>query len=165
MHWHLIWLKRSFYAYLCTKFISVCVCVQIYWPANPERIQECIMAGKNLQVKRDFMYHSLFRQLFLKCLITNKLNHFSPRCLDSLLVLSILKLSRHHKQALFMSDSFLFMSQMDCANFVRVLELYNQTHLYACGTGAFNPRCAFIPTNLFLRVRTTFPSVHLILFY
>uniref|UniRef100_A0A672KTU1 Semaphorin-3A-like n=1 Tax=Sinocyclocheilus grahami TaxID=75366 RepID=A0A672KTU1_SINGR len=62
---------------------------KIYWPASPDRIQNCIMAGKSLQ--------------------------------------------------------------MDCANFLRVLELYNQTHLYACGTGAFNPRCAFIPTNLFLR--------------
>ncbi|XP_059359586.1 sema domain, immunoglobulin domain (Ig), short basic domain, secreted, (semaphorin) 3H isoform X1 [Carassius carassius] len=62
---------------------------KIYWPASPDRIQNCIMAGKSLQT--------------------------------------------------------------DCANFLRVLELYNQTHLYACGTGAFNPRCAFIPTNLFLR--------------
>ncbi|XP_056628604.1 sema domain, immunoglobulin domain (Ig), short basic domain, secreted, (semaphorin) 3H isoform X2 [Triplophysa dalaica] len=62
---------------------------KIYWPANPDRIQDCLMAGKDLQ--------------------------------------------------------------MDCANFLRVLEPYNQTHLYACGTGAFNPRCAFIPTSLFLR--------------
>ncbi|XP_016331350.1 semaphorin-3ab-like [Sinocyclocheilus anshuiensis] len=62
---------------------------KIYWPASPDQIQNCIMAGKNLQ--------------------------------------------------------------MDCANFLRVLELYNQTHLYACGTGAFNPRCAYIPTNRFLR--------------
>uniref|UniRef100_A0A673HK24 Semaphorin-3ab-like n=1 Tax=Sinocyclocheilus rhinocerous TaxID=307959 RepID=A0A673HK24_9TELE len=62
---------------------------KIYWPASPDQIQNCIMAGKNLQ--------------------------------------------------------------MDCANFLRVLELYNQTHLYACGTGAFNPRCAFIPTNRFLK--------------
>uniref|UniRef100_A0A8C1YQC7 Sema domain, immunoglobulin domain (Ig), short basic domain, secreted, (semaphorin) 3H n=1 Tax=Cyprinus carpio TaxID=7962 RepID=A0A8C1YQC7_CYPCA len=41
---------------------------------SPDRIQNCIMAGKNLQVKHDFMKHSLFRQLFLKCLITNKIN-------------------------------------------------------------------------------------------
>ncbi|XP_076860035.1 sema domain, immunoglobulin domain (Ig), short basic domain, secreted, (semaphorin) 3H isoform X1 [Brachyhypopomus gauderio] len=40
--------------------------------------------------------------------------------------------------------------QLECANFLRVLEPYNQTHLYVCGTGAFNPRCAFIPTHLFL---------------
>ncbi|TRY66863.1 hypothetical protein DNTS_033030 [Danionella cerebrum] len=60
---------------------------KIHWPANPDRVEDCIMAGKNLQT--------------------------------------------------------------ECANFLRVLELYNQTHLYACGTGAFNPRCAFIPTTLF----------------
>ncbi|XP_073723924.1 sema domain, immunoglobulin domain (Ig), short basic domain, secreted, (semaphorin) 3H isoform X2 [Misgurnus anguillicaudatus] len=62
---------------------------KIHWPANPDRIQDCLLAGKD--------------------------------------------------------------QQMDCANFLRVLKMYNQTHLYACGTGAFNPRCAFIPTSLFFR--------------
>ncbi|XP_029471082.1 semaphorin-3E isoform X2 [Rhinatrema bivittatum] len=32
----------------------------------------------------------------------------------------------------------------ECANFVRVLHHYNRTHLLACGTGAFEPVCAFI---------------------
>ncbi|XP_042191564.1 semaphorin-3ab isoform X2 [Callorhinchus milii] len=32
----------------------------------------------------------------------------------------------------------------ECANYVRVLEFYNHTHLYACGTGAFHPICAYI---------------------
>lgn len=32
----------------------------------------------------------------------------------------------------------------DCANFIRVLHIYNNTHVYACGTGAFHPVCAFI---------------------
>ncbi|XP_012371945.1 semaphorin-3E [Octodon degus] len=32
----------------------------------------------------------------------------------------------------------------ECANFVRVLHHYNRTHLLACGTGAFDPLCAFI---------------------
>lgn len=27
------------------------VALQIYWPANPDRIQDCLMAGKDLQVK------------------------------------------------------------------------------------------------------------------
>ncbi|XP_036434989.1 sema domain, immunoglobulin domain (Ig), short basic domain, secreted, (semaphorin) 3H [Colossoma macropomum] len=61
---------------------------KIHWPANPDRIQDCLMAGKD--------------------------------------------------------------PQLECANFLRVLETYNQTHLYACGTGAFSPRCAFIPVQLFL---------------
>ncbi|KAJ8265141.1 hypothetical protein COCON_G00142400 [Conger conger] len=60
---------------------------QLFWPASPDRIQECLMAGKD------------------------------PEC--------------------------------ECANFLRVLEIYNHTHLYICGTGAFNPRCAFIPTTIF----------------
>ncbi|XP_069766106.1 semaphorin-3ab [Narcine bancroftii] len=32
----------------------------------------------------------------------------------------------------------------ECANFIRVLEHFNQTHLYSCGTGAFHPVCAYI---------------------
>ncbi|XP_034032522.1 semaphorin-3D [Thalassophryne amazonica] len=33
---------------------------------------------------------------------------------------------------------------LECGNFVRVLHNYNRTHIYACGTGAFHPNCAFI---------------------
>ncbi|XP_006896203.1 PREDICTED: semaphorin-3A isoform X2 [Elephantulus edwardii] len=32
----------------------------------------------------------------------------------------------------------------ECANFIKVLTAYNQTHLYACGTGAFHPICTYI---------------------
>uniref|UniRef100_A0A673BKY5 Semaphorin-3A-like n=1 Tax=Sphaeramia orbicularis TaxID=375764 RepID=A0A673BKY5_9TELE len=32
----------------------------------------------------------------------------------------------------------------ECSNFIRVLQPYNQTHLYICGTGAFHPICAYL---------------------
>ncbi|XP_064422494.1 semaphorin-3G-like [Latimeria chalumnae] len=32
----------------------------------------------------------------------------------------------------------------ECANYVRLLHPYNRTHLLACGTGAFQPVCAFV---------------------
>uniref|UniRef100_A0A6Q2XYK0 Uncharacterized protein n=1 Tax=Esox lucius TaxID=8010 RepID=A0A6Q2XYK0_ESOLU len=32
----------------------------------------------------------------------------------------------------------------ECANFIKVLQPFNQTHLYACGTGAFHPVCAYL---------------------
>ncbi|XP_044279210.1 semaphorin-3A [Varanus komodoensis] len=32
----------------------------------------------------------------------------------------------------------------ECANFIKVLKAYNQTHLYVCGTGAFHPVCTYI---------------------
>uniref|UniRef100_A0A671NCX8 Semaphorin-4A-like n=1 Tax=Sinocyclocheilus anshuiensis TaxID=1608454 RepID=A0A671NCX8_9TELE len=35
--------------------------------------------------------------------------------------------------------------KMDCHNFVRVLQVLNSTHMYACGTFAFSPRCIYIP--------------------
>ncbi|XP_029995387.1 sema domain, immunoglobulin domain (Ig), short basic domain, secreted, (semaphorin) 3bl isoform X2 [Sphaeramia orbicularis] len=34
--------------------------------------------------------------------------------------------------------------QTECANFVRLLQPYNRTHLLACGTGAFQPMCTFV---------------------
>ncbi|KAK0145356.1 Semaphorin-3E [Merluccius polli] len=32
----------------------------------------------------------------------------------------------------------------ECANYIKVLQQYNHTHLLACGTGAFNPTCALV---------------------
>nr|BAE22134.1 unnamed protein product [Mus musculus] len=32
----------------------------------------------------------------------------------------------------------------ECANFIRVLQPYNKTHVYVCGTGAFHPLCGYI---------------------
>ncbi|XP_026876046.2 semaphorin-3aa isoform X2 [Electrophorus electricus] len=32
----------------------------------------------------------------------------------------------------------------ECSNFVRVLQPFNQTHLYVCGTGAFHPICSYL---------------------
>ncbi|XP_004839830.1 semaphorin-3D isoform X1 [Heterocephalus glaber] len=32
----------------------------------------------------------------------------------------------------------------ECANFIRVLQPYNKTHTYVCGTGAFHPVCGYI---------------------
>uniref|UniRef100_A0A8C9XFH4 Sema domain, immunoglobulin domain (Ig), short basic domain, secreted, (semaphorin) 3Aa n=1 Tax=Sander lucioperca TaxID=283035 RepID=A0A8C9XFH4_SANLU len=32
----------------------------------------------------------------------------------------------------------------ECSNFIRVLQPYNQTHMYICGTGAFHPICSFL---------------------
>ncbi|XP_017261440.1 semaphorin-3E isoform X1 [Kryptolebias marmoratus] len=32
----------------------------------------------------------------------------------------------------------------ECANYIKVLQQYNQTHLLVCGTGAFNPVCVLV---------------------
>ncbi|KAM6435792.1 semaphorin-3D isoform 1-T3 [Liasis olivaceus] len=32
----------------------------------------------------------------------------------------------------------------ECANFIRVLQPYNKTHVYVCGTGAFHPICGYV---------------------
>ncbi|KAM3877727.1 semaphorin-3D [Diretmus argenteus] len=34
--------------------------------------------------------------------------------------------------------------EADCANFVRLLQPFNKTHVYACGTGAYHPQCTYL---------------------
>ncbi|XP_019736168.1 semaphorin-3D-like [Hippocampus comes] len=36
----------------------------------------------------------------------------------------------------------------DCANFVRLLQAVNDTHVYVCGTGAFRPQCGLLRVGL-----------------
>nr|XP_029136724.1 semaphorin-3ab-like [Labrus bergylta] len=32
----------------------------------------------------------------------------------------------------------------ECSNFIKVLQPFNQTHIYVCGTGAFHPVCSYL---------------------
>lgn len=34
--------------------------------------------------------------------------------------------------------------QGECGNFVRLIQPWNRTHLYVCGTGAYNPVCTYV---------------------
>ncbi|KAF1664579.1 Semaphorin-3D, partial [Aptenodytes patagonicus] len=34
--------------------------------------------------------------------------------------------------------------EMECANFIRLLQPFNRSHVFACGTGSYQPVCAFI---------------------
>lgn len=43
--------------------------------------------------------------------------------------------------------------QTECMNFVKLVHVYNHTHLLACGTGAFHPTCAFVEVGHRLEVR------------
>ncbi|XP_049439849.1 semaphorin-4A-like [Epinephelus fuscoguttatus] len=44
-------------------------------------------------------------------------------------------------------------AEVDCPNFVRVLQPINSTHLYACGSYAYSPHDAFIDTESFSMVQ------------
>ena len=46
-----------------------------------------------------------------------------------------------------------FVFQSDCVNYVKIVHHYNRTHLYACGTGAFHPTCAFVEVGHRMEVR------------
>lgn len=34
--------------------------------------------------------------------------------------------------------------QHGCGNFIRVVQPYNRTHLFMCGSGAYSPVCVYI---------------------
>ncbi|KAM4702834.1 semaphorin-4G [Rhinophrynus dorsalis] len=40
-------------------------------------------------------------------------------------------------------------NQTECFNHIRLLQRFNETHLYVCGTYAFFPRCSYIDTSTF----------------
>ncbi|KAI4818133.1 hypothetical protein KUCAC02_011494, partial [Chaenocephalus aceratus] len=44
-------------------------------------------------------------------------------------------------------DAITLRSQADCPNFIRVLQFLNTTHIYACGTFAYSPRCSYITSE------------------
>ncbi|KAM9410320.1 semaphorin-3D [Pholidichthys leucotaenia] len=53
--------------------------------------------------------------------------------------------------------------QTECANFVRLLQPFNKTHIYTCGTGAFHPQCTYLhlehnPEELLFRLSPTVES-------
>lgn len=48
--------------------------------------------------------------------------------------------------------------QRECSNFVKVLQPFNQTHVYVCGTGAFHPVCSYLEVGKKLEVRTAVPA-------
>lgn len=45
--------------------------------------------------------------------------------------------------------------QTECANFIRLLQPFNQSHVFACGTGSYQPVCAFIQLGARGKVRDT----------
>uniref|UniRef100_A0A8C1MY99 Sema domain, immunoglobulin domain (Ig), short basic domain, secreted, (semaphorin) 3Ab n=1 Tax=Cyprinus carpio TaxID=7962 RepID=A0A8C1MY99_CYPCA len=45
--------------------------------------------------------------------------------------------------------------QKECSNFIKVLQPFNQTHLYVCGTGAFHPICAYVEVGKRPEVNTS----------
>ena len=42
----------------------------------------------------------------------------------------------------------MFSSQVKCPNYIRVLQFLNATHLYVCGTHAFQPHDTIIVRHL-----------------
>lgn len=39
---------------------------------------------------------------------------------------------------------FICVFQHGCGNFIRVVQPYNRTHLFMCGSGAYSPVCVYV---------------------
>lgn len=98
--------------------------IQIHWPASAKRKGECQMTGKGRQVGT-CVYILLFQNR------AEPSPSFSRRDNDDDAV----------SNSICLTPSFV---QGECANFVRLIEPWNRTHLYTCGTGAYQPICTFI---------------------
>ncbi|NXC16295.1 SEM3D protein, partial [Corythaeola cristata] len=64
---------------------------------------------------------------------------------DHIFLLNLVDLNKNVKKVSYFpqSSSHKF-NFTECANFIRVLQPYNRTHVYVCGTGAFHPLCGYI---------------------
>ncbi|KAF7242209.1 Semaphorin-4C [Varanus komodoensis] len=47
-------------------------------------------------------------------------------------------------------------NQTDCFNYISFLQIYNSSHMYTCGTYAFQPKCAYIDLATFSLDRLSF---------
>ncbi|XP_035763046.1 semaphorin-3E [Neolamprologus brichardi] len=70
---------------------------------------------------------------------------------NALFSLSLDQVNTHHAEIQWASTDYQVeeclmkgREKQECANYIKVLQQYNQTHLLACGTGAFNPICAAV---------------------
>lgn len=71
-----------------------------------------------------------------------------PLCFNSFILSPFAEmhlLSLHITYFLFVCVSLSSTSlQTECFNYIRFLQSYNHTHLYTCGTYAFQPKCTYI---------------------
>lgn len=82
---------------------------------------------------------------------------FPPRCCNIALKVidstTCAKVAPYFVGAMTTNPVSQFAFQTDCVNYVKIVHHYNRTHLYACGTGAFHPTCAFVEVGHRMEVR------------
>lgn len=89
---------------------------QIHWAASPQRIEECILSGKDGNVS-------------------------AMRAPEGEAATSWGGVEPGGCRA---STQLSIWPQGECGNFVRLIQPWNRTHLYVCGTGAYNPMCTYV---------------------
>lgn len=93
---------------------------QIHWAASPQRIEECVLSGKDGNVS-------------------------TVGCTGGVGDRGQVTPGRHWGPAgIWVPPRLSLWSQGECGNFVRLIQPWNRTHLYVCGTGAYNPMCTYV---------------------
>lgn len=82
--------------------------------------------------------------------ITRQRLMLHPLCFNSFTLSEMHLLALPLTYFLFVSLSLSSASlQTECFNYIRFLQSYNHTHLYTCGTYAFQPKCTYIVSVCF----------------
>uniref|UniRef100_A0A8C9SLP5 Sema domain, immunoglobulin domain (Ig), short basic domain, secreted, (semaphorin) 3E n=1 Tax=Scleropages formosus TaxID=113540 RepID=A0A8C9SLP5_SCLFO len=103
-------------------------------------------------LNRTWFFHGSLGPLGLRSML---LDEYQERLFiggrDVLYSLSLDRVSVDHREAFWPSTDTQVeeclmkgREQAECANYIKLLHHYNKTHLLACGTGAFDPVCAFV---------------------
>ncbi|TKS90637.1 Semaphorin-3C Collapsin-3 [Collichthys lucidus] len=118
--------------------------LKVFWPASISKIEECQMAGKDPTfVSRCQVQAHMCKQAPDVCRV-NQLARSPPGigtvCQDDSEAVGGTRggTERCKKKARKWD------AEHGCGNFIRVVQPYNRTHLFMCGSGAYSPVCVYI---------------------
>lgn len=94
---------------------------QIHWAASPQRIEECVLSGKDGNVSAERP-------------IGGKGEAWGQ----------VTSGTQWGQAGIWAPPRLSLWPQGECGNFVRLIQPWNRTHLYVCGTGAYNPMCTYV---------------------
>uniref|UniRef100_A0A674BXL9 Sema domain, immunoglobulin domain (Ig), short basic domain, secreted, (semaphorin) 3bl n=1 Tax=Salmo trutta TaxID=8032 RepID=A0A674BXL9_SALTR len=139
------WLYLSSHAFLCSSLLSL-IHPSIHPPSSPPSTdlvatnRSSIFSGHNGQLSLTAVFLDEYHdRLFLggkDVLYSLRLDHTNPDSKE----IYWPPLPGNKDDCVQRGKD----SQTECGNFVRLLQPYNRTHLLACGTGAFQPMCAYV---------------------
>lgn len=106
--------------------------------------------GLFIALWRDITSWKLYREAYWQSLLLSHLQRDMNVCVVRWFKPTIKALLKPYSET---EDFIASLSQTDCGNFVRLLQPFNKTHVYVCGTGAYHPQCTYIDLGHSIEVR------------